>query len=342
MTLRIVLNNGRTTFFPGMTVEGKIVLDTSESLKYRSIFILFQGDGFATWKVGKTRFRSTYQCFSLKTTLLNGPLEGQTIPAQQGNSFVLAPNTYEFPFSFRVPVGAIPSSYEDRPGIFDDREAYIRYWLDAMVDRPWRLDLSIRRPVQIRELVELNGGRFNRPHRGSIEKTICCLCCSSAPMMVDACINRSGYYCREEIILSVRVNNTSSRTLNGIQAKLMREVLYSCREDTCERIDCLVQKQSDTEIGPGLHFDWNDVSIPVPQDLLPTSSSCPIIVTKYYVLVEVITPSFSLNASIRLPVTIGNVQIQASRGPEVGVDVSRLPEILEEDPTVSDTAPLLP
>jgi hypothetical protein len=160
--------------------------------------------------------------------------------------------------------------------------------------------------------------------------------------MVDACINRSGYYCREEIILSVRVNNTSSRTLNGIQAKLMREVLYSCREDTCERIDCLVQKQSDTEIGPGLHFDWNDVSIPVPQDLLPTSSSCPIIVTKYYVLVEVITPSFSLNASIRLPVTIGNVQIQASRGPEVGVDVSRLPEILEEDPTVSDTAPLLP
>lgn len=340
--MRIVLNNGRSTYFPGMTVEGKVVLDVSEPLKYRSVFIMFEGRAFATWKVGKVRYRSNYQCFSLKMTLLNGPLEGQMIPAQQGDSFVLAPNTYEFPFSFRVPVGAIPSSYEDRPGLFDDREAYVRYTLDARVDRPWRFDLSAKCPVQIREIVDLNRGVFNCPRRGSIEKTICCLCCSSAPVMVDASINRSGYCCREKIVLSVHVNNTSSRTLKGIRAKLMREVVYSCRGRTCVKVDCLVQKQSNAEIGPGLPFDWSDVSILVPQDLLPTSSSCPFIVTKYCVLVQVITPRFSLNAAIRLPVTIGNVPIQASRGPEIGVDVSRLPEIQEEDPKVSDTTPLLP
>ena len=344
MSIKILLEGGRQLYYPGTPIQGKVVLDVTEPIKYRSIFILFKGYGYVTWKSGRTRYRSNYECFNLKVSLLDGPLEGQMIPGQQGDSCVLAPNIYEFPFSFRVPLGRIPSSYEDHGGIFDDKEAYVRYWLEARVYRPWRFDMKSTYPITIRELVDLNRGIHNRPCRSNLEKTICCLCCASAPVIVDAVINRTGFCCREPIVLTVHVNNTSSRTMRGVVIKLMRHVVYTCRSQTNNLLDCLVRKVSDREIGPGTPFDWSDVSLTVPQGLLPSSTSCPFITIKYYVAVEVITPSFSMNASIRFPITIGNVPIESQsshRGAEVGVDLARVPDVGPEEPHVTDKTPLL-
>lgn len=61
---------------------------------------MYEGRAFATWKVGKVHHQSNYQCFRLKMTLLNGPLEGQMIPAQRTNQWGLLYNIQYAPIVY--------------------------------------------------------------------------------------------------------------------------------------------------------------------------------------------------------------------------------------------------
>lgn len=67
---------------------------------------------------------------------------------QSGNDVRLLPGNYSFPFQFPLPPHSLPTSFEGPYGS-------VRYWLQAVVDRPWRTNLQITSPLCIVERVQI-------------------------------------------------------------------------------------------------------------------------------------------------------------------------------------------
>jgi len=65
-----------------------------------------------------------------------------------GDSIILQPNTYTYPFSVQIPVGA-PSSYEAHIG-------RVRYVIAANVDRPWAFDMHTKYMITVMQPLDLN------------------------------------------------------------------------------------------------------------------------------------------------------------------------------------------
>lgn len=64
------------------------------------------------------------------------------------DNIILAPNTYTYPFSVQIPLGA-PSSYEAHIG-------RVRYVMSANVDRPWAFDMHTKHMITVMRPLDLN------------------------------------------------------------------------------------------------------------------------------------------------------------------------------------------
>ena len=351
MSLSIQLDRSGNVLYPGDSLSGKIVLMVSEPLVYRKIFIVFRGDGMCTWKSGRIRFRTTYDCFTLRCDLLTGPLSTQE-PAPPGkNEFTLPPSTYEFPFEFHVPSGHLPSTFKDNWGF--DGAAYIRYCIEAKVERPWKFNITGKRVIVIHDLVNLNLIRnVGAPMRRNDEKTICCCCCATGPITMEGKIDKGGYICGEKICITLNVQNGSTKELSGVKASLYRQLVYSCRGNTKFRTQCIRTLTSEERIAPGGIFSWNQKQLTVPNDLLPTSSACPCIAISYYLVLAAKTPAYSLDAKLKFTIIIGNIPLGTAHQPvgwiqgqgavEQQATVIGQPPMDVLPPYENERAPLLP
>ena len=54
-----------------------------------------------------------------------------------------------FQFNFKIPPYSLPSSFESKHG-------YVRYWLKARIDRPWRFDVVTKEEVNILSVIDVN------------------------------------------------------------------------------------------------------------------------------------------------------------------------------------------
>jgi len=76
-----------------------------------------------------------------------------TAPGQIGANPVLSPGEHSFPFEFRLPEENLPSTFEGKHG-------YVKYWLKAILDRPWKDDMAIVEPFTVTERVDVNQPEF--------------------------------------------------------------------------------------------------------------------------------------------------------------------------------------
>ena len=116
------------------------------------------------------------------------------------------------PFAFQLPSSGLPSSFEGKLG-------YIRYWLEATIDRPWRYDFKAKHAFSVHEIINVNLPQMNVCIEDEDEKTLCCLCCQSAPLSLFAKVDRAGYCPGEGIAITTRVQNPSNREMRGTRAR---------------------------------------------------------------------------------------------------------------------------
>ena len=76
-----------------------------------------------------------------------------TVPGQIGANPVLSPGEHSFPFEFRLPEENLPTTFEGKHG-------YVKYWLKAILDRPWKDDMTIIEPFTVTERVDVNQQEF--------------------------------------------------------------------------------------------------------------------------------------------------------------------------------------
>ena len=127
----IEVQDGNRAFFPGQTINGRVIIHCQERKKLREIYITLVGRAYVRWTEEHTsgtgedqttqtvHYRDEEPYFNLRVNLWGG----------EGGSQQLPPGNYEWPFSFQLPSVALPTSYEGHYG-------NVRYWLEARMDRP--------------------------------------------------------------------------------------------------------------------------------------------------------------------------------------------------------------
>ena len=291
--------DGNRAFFPGQSINGRVILNCQEQKKLRGIYLTLVGRAYVHWSEqrGKqtVRYRDEEPYFNFQVKLWGG----------DGGSQQLPPGNYEWPFSFQLP-STLPTSYEGYYG-------NIRYWLEARMGRPWKFDHVTKFAFTVLERVDLNLSQedFNAPRHGEAQKTLCCLCCKSGPLTLAVSTDRGAYCAGEKILLNAWLENNTSKEMKMLKAKLRRTVAFYAGGKSRHHQDVIAKIKTTGGIPAGQTFEWNQEPLPIPT-CPPSSHTCRIIHTNYTLDVEVVVPTFSFNLHVILPIVIGTEPLRSA------------------------------
>jgi len=196
--------------------------------------------------------------------------------ADQSPDGRLAPGQYSFPFRFDIPSSA-PSSFEGTVGS-------IRYELHGRIGTGLlKFDRKIAFRVPVQQVVRISDPRLLQPARQEVQKTVGCLFCTSAPIVLTVTAPKTGYCIGETLPVHVSVENGSSNRIT-ITATLCQRVVYTARAQRVfytgrshhrQSKKALVHIRSD-EIAPHITREW-DPALQIPETEVLDEQSCSII-----------------------------------------------------------------
>jgi len=298
----IILKTDRKVFYPGDEIEGHVFLELCGSMKMASIQIEMQGDIYAEWKTGAGEERREWnekeKIFEFDKILFGDKKDNKK---EHQSGFM------EFPFQFKLPAG-IPSSFEYKSTV----KSYVRYHLQAKIDRPWKWNHEVTMPLIINQIVDINDDKFAQAVGGENHKEIGCLCMVSGVVDMKASVARTGVCPGENIIVNGTFQNTTDKDLDPPKIKLVQEIDFKADGASWEDKNTIC-KWEDSRLLPASTVTWTDQPFFIPP-LPPTMTTKKnVIQIKYYMEVEVDIP-MALDPTIKLPITIGTVPFRGTYG----------------------------
>nr|XP_026690866.1 arrestin domain-containing protein 3-like isoform X3 [Ciona intestinalis] len=275
-------------------------------LMFRAVTIKFIGEANVHWSVTRssgdnstttTHYRNSETYFNQQLCVY-----GQGTLGPHQNSTELPAGQSSFPFQFLLP-SQLPSSFE---GVY----GYVRYIVHAAIDRPGKFVTNIQTVFTVLDILDLNFEPTARyPATMNDSKTLCCLCCVSAPITAEVHIDRRGYVPGEFISVNANVENGSSSKLPSTSASIIQNVTFKAttHSKTFTNKVIMVQGQG---LDAGQSMQWNNQRLKVPA--LPPSMLrfCNIIDIQYLLQFRVVTPCGSRNLKLNVPIQLGNIPVQ--------------------------------
>ncbi|XP_065836711.1 arrestin domain-containing protein 3-like [Oscarella lobularis] len=310
-------SDGQEVFYSGQTVSGKCLLSIDAPLKARGVRLAIKGEAHVFWTKLKSRrkessvgvdrgenyteqYSSREVYFNLRTTLW-----GKGEKDRKGDNPVLPAGEHIMPFAFQLPSSGLPSSFEGEHG-------HIRYWLEATVDRPWTNDYKTKRAFTVHDVIDVNLDQMVVPIEANDERTLCCFCCKSGPLYVEARLDRCGYCPGEAIAISTCVRNFTNREMRGTRARIVQTAEYFAQGSRHKSMREVALTQG-VPIQSGLTDEWHNRLMTVPA-IPPTTLQCRIIRITYIVEISVVVPN-GVDVTLELPITIGTVPFRRSHPP---------------------------
>ena len=284
-------------YFPGMTVSGRAILVTDKPKDYKNIEVRIVGDADVYWTEQYGQSTVTYHSHE---TYLNTFVTVWDKETCGGSSFPVG--SHSFPFSLQLVGNNLPPSYEGTVG-------RIRYTLTSKIVKSGSLkrNKTCEAVLTIGSVVDINTPSLLQPQSMDIQKTICCLCCASGPIVITAHIPRSGYCTVTDAIpLEVIIENGSNRNICNVAASIHKFVQYTARGRHRHDSATIISIVSD-RITAHNSLTWRPTPIIVP-NTAPTMTNCEIIKVYYRVDIVASVP-WAINPSISFPITIGNIPL---------------------------------
>eukprot|EP00118_Oscarella_pearsei_P016239 m.153635 g.153635 ORF g.153635 m.153635 type:complete len:230 (+) comp38622_c1_seq14:371-1060(+) len=210
------------------------------------------------------------------------------------------------PFAFQLPASGLPSSFEGHHG-------HIRYWLEAIVHRPWTHDFKTKRAFTVHDVIDVNLPQMVVPIEEEGERTLCCLCCKSGPLHVQAKLDRCGYCPGEAIAITTRVRNITSREMRGTRARLVQTAEYFAQGARNRTVKEVAITQG-IPIQPGQTDQWTNRLLTVPA-IPPTTLQCRIIRIRYSLEISVVVP---IGMDLSLDLCLSLLELCLLEGREAG------------------------
>ncbi|XP_067119695.1 arrestin domain-containing protein 3-like [Centruroides vittatus] len=316
-TFEIVLDSNKTVYYPGQQVLGKCVVDLRGDMKMKTLRIYMRGVAKVHW----TESRSTGNRLGAYTEHYNAEIEyffkRQVLFGTDNSDTreVLSEGHHEFPFNFQLPSGGISTSFEGKYGS-------VRYWLKAEMEKPWSFNHKTKKAFTVISPIDINRTEYLMPVENSVEKTLCCWCCTSGPITLYARTDRKGYCPGESIAITADFENHSSRTIIPHATLHQTQTFLAGGKSRSRR--CKFTIVTGLAIQPGRTANWDAQLLKIPA-VSPSIINCCLIRVDYAVRITLQIPG-AYNLSVDLPVVIGTVPLR-TRPPHYRNISPQLPEI---------------
>ncbi|XP_030831288.1 arrestin domain-containing protein 3-like isoform X2 [Strongylocentrotus purpuratus] len=306
----VLLAGNQEVYKPGDVVQGEARIVVSEDKgDIRGIQIKCVGKSYTNWAESEgsgnnsrnVRYTTTYEYFRQEITVQGAGANNTT-----ADRIKLTAGEHRFPFKFQIPNISLPPPFEASYG-------YVRYYVKINIDRPWKFDHHTQRLFSIFTVKDLNY-EFNVlvPQRHQVEKTVCCLCCASGPIVLKGMIDKSGYAPGEYIFISLDLHNNSSRRIIDITAKLQQRGHFTAQRGgtgtthTRQAVKTVAElKLAGCEAMGSVNYDRLQMLIP---PIPPCAyENCPNIQVEYYVEIEGDVAGTPKDAEVKLPLVIGTI-----------------------------------
>lgn len=305
--LDVQINGGQSVFYPGQMVQGNVTLEVDSDTKVREIRLRFRGYSDVHWTEQKSRGsgknRRTYTKHYRNHETYFDNIIKLLVPGPGEDQLIMKPGPYTYAFGMQLPAQCATS--------FEGSIGRVRYYLQAIVDRPWAFDNEHFHPFTVIQLLDLNSrGDVLKSASNSGSKTLCCLCCESGPITGSLQLARLGYVPGEKIMVQGEVSNLSRRAMKNHQINLLMNVSYHARGKT-RMIQTEVAELRKLEVPPGETDHWNGEGLvipPIPASGLP---GCNIITIDYVVELQVVPSGIAFDLSVPIGVIIGSIPLKS-------------------------------
>ncbi|BFZ01389.1 hypothetical protein BsWGS_04428 [Bradybaena similaris] len=308
----IVLTNTEAAYFSGQTVQGHVIIELAKSTKVKDLRMTFHGKAFVHWTEqtmrgpGEVRFKeirhhsATEEYFEVSKSLLSQA----SSPKNPDDKRVLEAGQYTYPFKFRIP----PTS----PTSFEGQFGFVRYWAKVTIERPWKKDVSAKKLFSVIFPVDLNQEpAASQPISNQKEKRLCCLCCTSGPIIAEIRLPQKGYVPGEKLIITADIDNRTRRKVQNIAVELLMTTTFHAayKSRSVTQIVARIQRGS---LKSGNSDSWEGDSLLLPP--LPPSFliGCSIIDVKYTLQLRVFPVSPAFDLTVPLEIIIGTVPLHST------------------------------
>ncbi|KYQ55050.1 Arrestin domain-containing protein 3 [Trachymyrmex zeteki] len=344
---RIAFDNQWSTYYPGQTVTGNIIVVLDSTKKIRGISVKVKGEANTCWATEKQEMdeRGQYRDETQTVTAHEEYFETKyyLVGSASGGEIEIQSGEHKFPFTCTLPTN-LPSSFESDFG-------HVRYTVKATLDRPWKFDQDVKSPFTVITPLDLNQEpRAAESVQQEMSKTFCCLCCGTPPLTVNFSLPVRGYVPGQSMPIKINVENLSNVVVNIVKLVLCKIVTFRAttpHTDT-KKEEIVVTEVSKGPVEAGGTTDYEQ-HLDIPP--LPPSNlaNCGIIDLEYNLKVEACVEGwYHRNLSANTLIFVGTVPLavyHVPSAPPAGMDgdySAKPPEAGFVIPSTNTALPPLP
>jgi len=305
----IVLDSPTSSYYAGSSLTGRVLLNLDKPKKVRALTVKFKGASHVSWNEshderqndGSTRsetvtFSASEEYFTMKFNLVGSASGEVEIPAGE--------NVY--PFSTALPP-LLPSS-------FDGEYGHVKYTIEAVLDRPWKLDHEVKTRFFVVTPLDLNlHPEVKEPVKQDREKTFCCCCCRSGPLTVVVALPFTGFVPGQPIPFTVEIDNASNVEIDKVAFAVKKMIKWtahtprhSTKDDTVEVVKLEIEG-----VPAGGSKSWNQ-TLPLPEMPFHNLNGCSIINLTYKFQVTAKVSGIHKDLNLSIPIMLGSVPLMQS------------------------------
>ena len=319
-TFSIVLNNPASVYAPGDVVSGRVLVICNSSYSAQALKIRIGGNEHVYWSDSHyvTTGTGEDKHSEYVITTYSGDevlMECEVYLAGNGNdTFTFPAGRYEYPFRFQLP--------PQLPATFSSSYGSISYELQAVIKRSWyKANDKASLPITIGGVYDLNlNAGAAQPGEAMGTKTVCCLCCTSGPIVGIIRTSLTGFVPGEVIPMEVEIQNNSSRDITQLRVSLVQVIVHSAQtaysdgpegsfvRDYSKHVHNEVAVAGRHGVEPGKFDFWRGNLLVVPY-IRPTTRGKHIIDVWYYIGLTAVVSSAG-NLDVTLPVCIGTIPLR--------------------------------
>ncbi|KAF5906651.1 arrestin domain-containing protein 3-like, partial [Clarias magur] len=216
--------NERNTFTNGDVINGRVFFEVTKEVNIASLYIKCKGEAHVSWSERRNDRNHSYSAyeryFKLKQYFMQDPSKkgtdepGVILTCGEIYNNVVKPGRHVYPFSFQLPHGNFPASFQAYHG-------WVKYTLEVTLDRSWRMDKNDKKEITF--IPRMCGVNLMNPQTGCIDKKMKLF--TSGSISVKSTINQLGYMIGDIIKVSSEIDNSSSRDL---KLKYKLEQIQAC------------------------------------------------------------------------------------------------------------------
>ncbi|CAI5440889.1 unnamed protein product [Caenorhabditis angaria] len=305
------INSPHGVYFPGQIVDGRVVLNSEETIKARFLKVCIHGSAETHWSESERRSRTNSEGkfenftehvkFASKIDYLNAETVVWTC-ADGSNK--LPRGMHIFEFKFQLPIGLPPS--------FEGFHGHIRYSIHVELDRVWSWNKKTKKCFSVIPIFDLNQipSAIN-PMVNTISKNMG-LVFKKGLISMTVNLPKRGFVAGESIQILANIQNQTKLEIIQIRAKLMQLSTYQAA-----RGHHFAKKHEDKQVAEtrqqlhicGKAAQQLALNLRVPA-CVPSFTNCPILSVEYFLSVKIdVNKLMGSTLKCEFPIIIGTMPV---------------------------------